>query len=777
MKKRIIAFFLALSMLLTMTTACGSKKQTSDTDSDKITRGELLSSICDAFGMDSYQNESPYISSVSPSNPYFAVVQMCAEWNIIDKAIQDYDVEKNATRGELAIAVVNATGLFTNISDDDEKIDVAAKNNLIDTSNGKVDKKEEVSWLEAQVAIQMAKDLWANTKYEEVEDCTPLPETVDLTSASGTEVEIDSESNALKFSSQYADDLSIGSVYLVKDEYGLMQAHRVGDIQENTDGVTVINDDADLELSDVFEELHIQNSIAPDLTAGKITDGTGHELSVGSISDDASYLVQNSNDVPQAHFLGMNDQKVNPEQLGIFTGASLDFTIDGVKIKGKITSNSVSFTAQYKINDTMSVSKSYKISDFSLDGKIDYSLFSGLEYAKIQANYETEDSLKFKASLSANSVNNPNAHSWSDSFSSNSFSEGVNSLLKNVAYDNSVSGFNYDGTHAKGCSKSIGIARIQTPFTLGGIAGIVIEIKLEFTVEGTVELVVTTNTISGIEYMKGAGIRSIGSQTRDVDLELGANTEVLIYAGVVASVCGFNVADVGIKAGVGASASSTVHVADYTEVGELAILRCKENSPYPNDIVSLASTATLAGTLKLESCTEATFYAILRITAGDNSIMGKIVKANIELYGEKNAKIGSIHMEDGVIVDECTRKYRTDNEDTEEAPVENDTNPGEFDHIDISTYSMTLNVGDNEKISIIALPEGYSESDVTCKVQNSSVADCTNTGLITAKAEGDTTVIFATTDGKYNATCAIHVEESYAIEGSFLSATIPMGMI
>ena len=132
MRKRVIALLLTAAMLAGLLSGCGKKDGGSE-----FTRGDLLTMICDYFGMDTYQSAQPYLESVPADNPYFDVVQACVEWDIIGTDDQKYDVGGRVPRGELAIALVNAAVLVPDLdtATDEEKLASAAANGLVETTD------------------------------------------------------------------------------------------------------------------------------------------------------------------------------------------------------------------------------------------------------------------------------------------------------------------------------------------------------------------------------------------------------------------------------------------------------------------------------------------------------------------------------------------------------------------------------------------------------------------------------------------------------------------
>lgn len=795
MKKKLLSFLLALVMILTLLplSACGNGSAGEEADIHEVTQGELLDKICEVFGMTTCQQETAYFPSVSASNPHFQSVQACVEWNIIEKDVQDYDVAARVTRGALALAVVNAAQLASENATEQEKLAIAAQRELVLVKHdGSIDEKKKVKREEMENAVTVAQAIWATPQYETLSQYTVSDGVTDfgVGNAKIQAFTIDTNTDTVTMPAGVAENLRVGAVYLLpaKNGFSAMVAHRVGSIIKDGETVIITNDDAGLTLDDVVGELHMQSTFVPDFTEQAIIDGNGNIIQwepTGNASEISAAGLGAS-----AHFSSTTTRPIQGEKLAFSDGikGKLDFKVNGVKIKGEVTSSAIKFAATFPINDAMEISQSFEISDFNVSAKVDRDKFKRLQDARLQFDYKTETATTFKSNLAVSSAQAPNAYSWSDDYMS-----GLDGLLQDIAYDNSVSGFNYDGTHAKGCSKSIGIATIPLG-TICGFGTVNLEIKLEFTVKGSVELKLSTTAVSGVQYSRKGGLRAISSKNTDTDLDLQAGLEALLYMGGVMKAFGFNIIDIGIKIGAGAAASSVVHLADYSKTGELGMELAAVNSDLPADLLAVASRVTLNGTKKVETCTEISAFFILRITAGTNSLVGKFSKLEVELCGAANAPfLGCpFHIEDGQVVPACTRSYRSAEEiaddlaqNTQESPaseeeqgVTTDGQPsGEFDHLDISNYYVALATGESELVTISALPKGYTEMDIVCASDNNAIAVITNDGIITAVAEGTTEVRFATSDGKFSCRCAVSVKAGESIDGNFLSSAGNIGRL
>lgn len=765
MKRRMLSLLLIFSMLTGVLSLSGCGK----TEQNQMTRGDLLDMLCDEFGMYDYEQETPYLDSVPVDDPYFASVQKCVEWGILPADDLTYDVYAPATRGELAELAVNAGRLTDEADSTESKLACAAELELVESGrNGKIDENRKITREEARAALSTAQEIWADPNYEEYLEYELHNGVTEI--GVNENITYPAVEDGLLLPADKAAGLTEGSIYLARDAYGFVQAHRVGALEVTGEGVLVTNRDEGLDIEDVFETIQYQESSTPDFSNSIVTDGGGNVLTADGTG--ASGVLFSETDEPaQAHFLGAGVQARQIGQTGGMGGRSLEFTVDGVKIKGSISGDSIAFSAKGKINDEMSFSASYELSDFKFDQKVDFSR-GQLNYARLKLDYTAKNTLKFEAKLSATSVDNPGAFS-----STTDYKSALMGVINDVAYDNSVSGFNYDGMHAKGCSKSIGIARIAIPGVHYGVAGLVLEIKLEVSLTGSIELSVQIANPNGIEYQRGAGVRVIKGNDIAADLKLQVSLEFLIYAGLVASFCGFNVADFGAKAGIGGSVSSTVHLADYTIAGELGIERAAVNTELPGDFMEAVARTRLGGTMKIETCSDARADAILRISVGSNSIIGKIVSWEHEIFGPKSGKLWSKawHIEDGIFVEECTRQYRMKedaaNNGEGSASEKNRAGSTDPDKLDLTSYVITLS-GAPQRMEL-ALEAGEPAPQVVWVSENDRIASVDQTGLVAPVSTGVTVVIgYLKNDPSVSVRCTVIVQEIGKENWEFLPANM-----
>ena len=71
---------------------------------------------------------------------------------------------------------------------------------------------------------------------------------------------------------------------------------------------------------------------------------------------------------------------------------------------------------------------------------------------------------------------------------------------------------------------------------------------------------------------------------------------------------------------------------------------------------------------------------------------------------------------------------------------------------------MSIPAGSTGTLKILALPEGYSLSDIVYESEDPSVASIQD-GIISAAGSGSTTVSAVTKDGKYRTSCSVIVPQ------------------
>ena len=80
--------------------------------------------------------------------------------------------------------------------------------------------------------------------------------------------------------------------------------------------------------------------------------------------------------------------------------------------------------------------------------------------------------------------------------------------------------------------------------------------------------------------------------------------------------------------------------------------------------------------------------------------------------------------------------------------------------VSLNKSSISITIGDSEVLSASISPSNATNQAVSWTSSNSNVASVTNSGRVTAVAEGNATITVTTSDGGYNAACTVTVTAS-----------------
>ena len=94
--------------------------------------------------------------------------------------------------------------------------------------------------------------------------------------------------------------------------------------------------------------------------------------------------------------------------------------------------------------------------------------------------------------------------------------------------------------------------------------------------------------------------------------------------------------------------------------------------------------------------------------------------------------------------------------------------------ITVTPASVTLEAGKTVSLKAAVVPETAADKTVRWESENPAVADVTASGVVTAKAAGETSVTAVTTDGNYRASCLITVIGKTDVTGVRINETFPV---
>lgn len=770
MFKRFLAMLLSLSFLLSaacVLTGCSNE------ESDTISKGDTLALIEDCFGMYDYSTTTPFAKTVGNDNSYFDTVQIAFEWGLTDD--ENIDVESAATKGFLAQALVKCVDL-TDVSTmtPDDILEYAVNNGYVSFDyRGRTDSIRNVTRKEVDESIAKSYVRWTDRQLEQHEEVKYSDEVKNFISEGLTQDEfsVDESTDTVVLPASQVSELKQGDTFVLPAKEGVssVKAYKAEDVEIQGDKAIVRTSEASVDTA--IENLDVSGTITPDLTSSNIIDGAGNVIP----ADDA--VAEPQMNVGEAYPELLSDTMDDAQNAALAkVSRSIKFEMDGLKINGTVSKDSVSINltgdiyANKQKGIKVAVNKSYEIKDiaFDYDYKIDW---FKLKYAYAKLSYKTVDKSSLDVSYKKTLVAAPKYSNGNGHFLSNF----TRSIIKD--------------SQAKG-AKTIKICSI--PIVSGGVVSFNLDIKIKISVSGKIELSVTTSSVNGIEYKNGK-LRYIKEDSKDTNLTLNGKAELTLYLGCSFKALGINVVGLGIEGGIGCSATLTAHLADSSgklldEISLNGNTKLLEDSL--SDLNGTQISTDTGGTIdtKCDICFDWSTYGILKFTMDSECTVAKLTGAslNIEILGSSNAKIKPLcgHIENGVKVPECTRKYNngeesnssvtdstaTDSMGTDSSGTSDSNSTGSQDEsntgndyeeiLDIDVYFVNLAPGEAYKLEAVDIPRGYSKSDVVFSSSDANVATVSSDGTITAVSGGDAEITAKTSDGKYSISCSVHIAEN-----------------
>ena len=785
--KRFIASVLLVVMvttpILTMS-GCATKNDTT------LSMGKWLTMVNSAFGMESYTSEEPYFKNVGKDDPYFATVQIATEWEVVDKN-EELDVLANLKWNEALITLVNVGEFLPYDTSDEDKIQYAIDH--FDKSIRKYWMKREIDIVSATILLAKAQEKWATQTYDTpIEDVTYAEGVKNYSQGDSAITDYLIQNNMVAIPIEAGANIEAGDIYVLPSNGTNMgtNAYKAQKVISDEKYIYIENSTEELELTDIAEDIYVENTITPTFENSVVRDGNGNIISVGNQVQQQSF----TGGKYQTGNLLYNNNNFTTMQNVKSTSVSHEFEVGEWEIGIKYDlDGAFDFEASIKTPNLLDVPKSSNkslngevsvgISDLEITNKIDYEWFQ-LKEAKVQVDYEAEAKfgLKYK-DVPIDKVVAPKLQNYTGGYLRN---------FKDLALKDAK---------AKGVgAKTIKLASVDV-YSIG-VARLCLDINLRVTAEGTFEITVTEHGSKGIQYKNG-NLRVIKVSDKDVDAEAKAKITGTVGIGPALYVTGLKKPIIGaqVMLGLGASASLTAHVVDsenhlieeddFSDVQPEATDSIFSSAEAKADAEAIRKIAEAQGgtyttvtsgevDLHFDVCFNVAVFFILKIEVTDTSyvaeILGGKIKTSWDICGEKNAKLFNLHIEKGNVAvgllkdankEMCTLKY-TPFDDVEETEEENAENSNDTilkgDSIILGEVKANLSIGGKYYITVQQIPEGYEITDLVCSSSDEKVVTVNKDGVVKALGEGSAIITVSTKDGKYSACCAITVGSSGAVE-------------
>lgn len=373
MKKKLLSFLLALSMLAGLLGGCVKEETAgkepenpnitpSGADSQQqeaqpVTRGEWIAMLAGTFSLGEAKADMPYFSDVDAGSEIFDYVQSSVEWGILEKTGGAFSPQEPITRGTVAetaayaagygVGIDDETGAITSAFDAQGAIAYALEHSIIAADD---DLDGNMTYSQCLSALEAARTAYVSAPPgEEKMEVVPSSSLVDLTSmggrvaiadgqltiAEGAAVEegADGSQTAVVETGAGTVEVRVGSVVVMPgtalDPAGV--AYKVSAIAEEGNGV-ILHTVAP-ELGDLYDELHINTTVSADpadiiwadgVSAVPLDGGAPGEYRITLLSS-AAQAVPLENIIDHSFSFGNGAEKVwtdhNSDSLGTTVGA------------------------------------------------------------------------------------------------------------------------------------------------------------------------------------------------------------------------------------------------------------------------------------------------------------------------------------------------------------------------------------------------------------------------------------------------------------------------
>lgn len=819
--KRIIALVSLISILLVNVVSL-SGCTTSDKDALKM--GQWLALVSDSFGMESFQQKTPYFENVEADNPAFAYFQMAAEWEILEPS-EDITSDTVVKWNDVLISLINAGGFLNVDATDEEKIEYAIKN--FDPSIKEYWGKRNITMQEAVPLLDIAKELWVNKTYTEKIETVAFDDEV-KNYIDSEDVEYVCEGEMITSASETMQNLKAGDIYVLPaNENNPSSINKVKSVEVVDGKVIIINDESfsQDEALEYIGEFQIQETAPVDF--GRVVgiyDEFGNPI-VYETDESASigWMPVNAELSPTMLGRAFVNNSGNTIQTGIFDSlkAGLKFKVKDYTISLSFSSDDVSVQLTKEISTTTNryreeTTKVYgktSFKDVELTKDFDYS-WGTLHSATVKLDYKTVIEAGINKERTTN-IGNP-AKGDKD------VKKTLESTIK--AYKSALENMKKDVKQSE-CKDEIYICRLS--IADAALASVDFIIKGKVTAEGEVKFIFEVEGAQGIEYKNGK-LRYIKSDSFDCDFAADAKLEVTIGPGFAITLLKkVALVEITVDAGIGASFGAKAHMFDseghlimtaeatllvedadelaqeelYTTVEEIAAFAQTQGGDYK--ITSAGDSVRLGKGI----CVEWALYPILKLEISGQSLVGKLaknfgvtlslevlgsddtfLKGHMDIPGNVSNMINSETILQGAsaligVGASCTYDFKpwdiveeteTETEEGAEGLTEDSTeeNAEEMDMIKLNTMRVFLDVGETKEIKIVGLPKGYELKDIVAKIEDPTVVlfDLKH-GTVSGVNPGTTILVVETKDGKYETFCAITVNEEVQVDVDSLDMT------
>ena len=591
--KRIIA--LILSFLMSILGALGIAVPSGD--GTFVKQGEWLALVIEDFGIAKQDVEIPYEGIPAE---YLDIVKTAYGYGTIVDS-DKIDVDAYATNAFVAATIKRTSTV-------DVDIDIP-ESGLKAKFPAKLD--DALAALDVAVKANNNKQVPAVAQ-SEVE---PQAGVVDLSAAEYSVVGDKLVYAAADFKLAAGDKFIAGA-----NEYNISgAAYEVKGVQV-IDGAAIV-DVAPLALEEAVEAVDFEGTVDVDAKDATVYDNNGNVVEIadepavagqGFIKDKTGELIDKGVEAAKEYL----------------NAPHISFSIKGFKVKAALNNGRVDLSIGGNVCDGVYVEKLYTMSNIKIDAKYNANIKKlDIKEAYVKTNYDLVETTVITGSYAGSVV--PEGGSFTN--------EGANFLEK---VKNNLSNL----TLQPGGGQKVNIFTYEIPI---GTTGLTVEMNVSLTlsVNGRIEIIVTSNETKGYEIINNKGRVIHESTVYDRAFNIFGDFRAVLGLDLSLTFLTFKIIDVEVSGGVGAYVLTKVfNVKTHTTT----------TSDVPLD-VAVEAASGLDDLEDLRFCADVTLYGILSVSVGRNSILSKIgLYKTWNIYDRDNGTFAHLHIENSGIVDQCS---------------------------------------------------------------------------------------------------------------------------
>ena len=564
---------------------------------ETVETGAFLEQVDEAFGYLPGLTVDT-ILGVEPTNEYYLAVSAAANNDVLVD-YETIDVTASVTPEFVATVLVNAAGVpvgevntvienatsIKNVA----KVSAAVENGIItlDVNNklglGAMSADEVTAAIEKAVSLR-------GTFTEEADDLV-LVDGVKTVS----DYTVDGDSIVVPAST----DIAAGDVYVVEqsDEIMTGAAYKAESVEVVGDTKVVTNSEVAIE--DVIEKIDYEGTSDVDFATAMITDGNGEVLSDG-------YLDTNA--------ISKDDIMKTLKKL-----ANVSFSVQGFKIKAKLTDTGLNFSVSKSVCDGVTLSKAYELTNLTVDAKADMNVAKlNFNEVYLKFNYDLKDTTTISGSYAK------------------TFGEEVTTVGEKLSGDSFWAKAVNKYALSKLDSTSIKLFTFTLPLGSTPLS-ITFDVLLNIDVNGRMEIVVVSEEMHGVEIINNKVSTINESTVVDRQTSIYGQFELRLGLDVALGLYGYALVDVCVEGGVGAYVEAH---AKYVDANGNPVVQSTLTIPV-DYLKEFAAGANTEGEIDISG--HADIYGILNVSVGNHSAIGKVgLKKTWTIYDRSNGVFASI---------------------------------------------------------------------------------------------------------------------------------------